>query len=378
MNTLYDLVARILDARDGSNDPVSERRALRAAIWGADQVTQKHAWSDYHTESIHAMNAPVDAVVSISPDGLLTIASGTLPDWMGEASVAFGNRLHIVGRRVNNTTATLENYHGTELLGQAITIVHDRLLIQDDVRQIYAVRNEREDTELLFAGASAFHLHQLRNNAVPGEPSFVTAARSGQPGQRRTELRLSPSPSSDITLRVSYYRISRKATVLHDCGTVSIDSDDLSAVTIDKPLKVSDLFDLVLVLSGNQHRPDAEMGFSVVDDNPSIADLTVKSIETPTKLRLMDTYQEIDGRGGILTQRLDLPPHACEAAAMYGEAKYLQIGNGSHGDFWQTIQMADAELRTAMEQESVLAPQSLCGPRVAIYTRPEKLVGVNP
>lgn len=377
MNTLYDLVARVLDARDGYNDPASLRRGLRAAIWGADQVTQRHAWTDYHTESTHLLNAPVNATASIDATGKLTINAGTLPAWMEEASVKIENRLHLVAHRNSDTEATLENYAGPALTNQTATIVHDRLIIRDDVRQIYAVRDQRNDIELIFVSAPCFHTHQVRHNGVPSEPMVVTSLRRQQ-HVRRTELCFSPPPARDTVMRVAYYRVARKATVLHDCGALSIANATPSVATITKPIRIDNPFDLVLVLSGNATKPDAAIGFSVADANPPVAELSVDSLLTPTTLKLSDDYQEVAGRGAILTQRLDLPPHAGEAAAMYAEAKFLQIGNGSHGDFWQTVQIADAEMRLAMEQEAVLARHASHGPRVAVYTRPETVVGVNP
>jgi hypothetical protein len=374
MNTLYDLVSRVLDARDGYNDPASLRRGLRAAIWGADQVTQRHAWTDYNTESIHQLNEPVEAVVSIDDSGALTIDSGTLPAWLAEASVKIGHRLHVVSARNSDTSATLENYSGPALPDQAVTFVHDRLILRDNVRQIYSVRNEAEDIELIFVGVAAFNTHQVRQNAVPSEPTVVTTSRLSH--SRYTELRVSPAPAVDTTIRVSYYRIARKATLMHDCGSVTITDADLSIATIGKPMRQEDLFDLVLVLSENANRPDADLGFSVADDNPAEAQLTVTEMADPISIQLADDYAEVESRGGVLTQLLDLPPHTHEAAAMYAEAKYLQVGNGSHGDYWQTVKMADEELRTAMELESVLARQSSIAPRVAIYTRPETTVSI--
>lgn len=373
MQTLYDLVSRILDARDGFNDPIAERRALRSAIWGADQVTQKHAWLDFHTESVRTMNAPVNRTASISVTGVVTVVNGVLPVWANEASVVIGDRSHVVSSVTSTTVATLENYSAIELVSWPIKIVHDRTFLSDDVRQVYSVRKESSDLELIFLSPAVFNSHQTHYNAVPGDPRVVTTARLPQIGNRRTELRLSPAPSHAMAIRVSYYRVARKATVLHDCGSVSIAADGL-AVTISKPMKATEFNDLVLVLSGNTQKPDADIGFSVVDANPSLADLTVKQSNSPTTLTLMDAYQQLSNRGGVLTQRLDLPPHACEAAAMYAEAKYLQIGTGSYGDFFQTIQMADAELRTAMEQESILMRGDQSGSRTAIYTQPERLV----
>ncbi len=65
MNTLYDLVSRVLDSRDGFGDMTNERRALRAAIWGAEQVAAKHEWNDYTTEATVMLNAPITITASV-------------------------------------------------------------------------------------------------------------------------------------------------------------------------------------------------------------------------------------------------------------------------------------------------------------------------
>jgi hypothetical protein len=378
MKTLYDLVSRVLDSRDGYNDPINFRRAVRSAIWGADQVTQRHAWTNYHTESVHVANAPVEITASVDTAGLLTATVGTLPAWTDEGSILIGHRLYVVSVRHSSTTATLENYAGPAIASQEMRVVHDRLIVRDDVRQIYTVRNELDDIELLFVDPITFNDHQIRQNGEPSDPQIVTVTRTSHDGNRKTELRMSPPPSLAIAIRVSYYRLARKATTVHDCGEVTIASGDLDLAIITKPIHVSSSFDLQLVLSENAIAPDANLGFSVSDANPSVATLPVTSIATTTTLNLAANHTAVAGVGGILTQLLDLPPHTSEAAAMYAEAKYMQVGAGSYGDYWQTVKMADAELITAMEQEATLSRRSPSGRRQPVYTRPVVLVASNP
>lgn len=370
MRTLYDLVSRVLDSRDGFNDATSFRRAVRAAIWGADQVTQRHAWTNYHTESIHAVNEPDDITASVSATGVLTATVGTLPSWAEEGSVLVASRLYVIATRDSDTQATLDNYAGPAITSQAMQVVHDRIVVRDDVRKIYTVRNDVDDIELLFVDPMAFQDHQIRQNGEPSSPEIVTVTRTSHDGNRNTELRISPPSSTDTVIRLSYYRLARKATIVHDCGSVTIGSGDLDLATIENPIRVTSAFDLQLVLSENETVPDANLGFSVSDANPAVATLPVSSIASTTTLNLASAYSAVTAVGGMLTQLLDLPPHTSEAAAMYAEAKYLQVGSGSYGDYWQTLKMADAELVTAMEQEATLARHSGFGSRRTIYSRP--------
>lgn len=368
MNTLYDLVSRVLDSRDGFGDMTNERRALRAAIWGAEQVSAKHEWGDYITEATAALQAPVEINASVSSAGVVTLGSGTLPAWAALASLKIDDTLHTVKTRDSDSQATLENYAGSGVTLTRLTLVNDRLLINDEVKSIFYVRNESQDLGLLFFSVQSFFQHRISSSGVTGDPCVVSAISVQYRHGRRTELRFSPAPATPTEIRLSYRRRPRKAVLVHDCESVSI---NMSTATIQKPVLLTDLTGLVLMLSGNSQRPDADIGFSLVDDNPPAESLEVIALASPTSLTLSSSHEDTEERGGVLTQYLDIPSYTSEAAAMYAEAKYLQIGNGSIGDFWQAVRIADAELRQAMEQESVLSKHASMPLRNSTYISPD-------
>ncbi len=299
---------------------------------------------------------------------MITLDSGTLPSWTVLASVKIGDSLHTVKTRNSDSQATIENYAGPAVQSTSLLLVHDRLLLNDEVKSIFYVRNNSQDIGLLFFSVQSFIQHRIRSSGVTGDPCAVSAISVQYRHGRRTELRFSPAPATPTEIRLSYRRRPRKAMLVHNCESVNI---NMTTATIHKPMMFTDLTGLVLMLSSNSERPDADLGFSLVDDNPPADSLDVSAVISPTSLTLSTSYGDVEERGGVLTQYLDIPSYTSEAAAMYAEAKYLQIGNGSIGDFWQSVRIADEELRQAMEQESVLAKHAAMPLRNSTYTAPD-------
>lgn len=376
MKTLYDLVSRILDSRDGYGDPVNTRRALRAAVWGYQQVSLRHRWNDYNTSDLRVLYAPVEITASIATDGTVTVSEGTIPAWIDLASMQLEHHNQVVAYQVSGTEFLLDGYDGPEVASITTKLVNNRMVILDSMIEIFAIRNVNTNTDMLFADTRVFRDSETMNQTAVSEPTHVVSVRYNHRGRRRTELRFSPAPSSQTSVRLDYYRGQRLATLAHDCGTVAITSS--GTVTLSKPISsrhatTLDTGSLILLLSSDELLPDADIGFSVVDDNVPEAELDVTEINSNTTITV-DSTDEVTDRGAILTHVLDLPQYTWEAAAMFAEAKYMQIGEGSVGEFWQTMKMAENELRNAMEQEGTLS-RSAISPRsrASTYTRPDTI-----
>lgn len=380
MRTLFDLVTRILDSRDGYDDPINERRAIRSAIWGYEQVAIRHRWASYTTAGIVQVKAPVELTASISDTGVVTVTAGTIPSWIESGSLYVSNRFQPVEKSLTASTFSLYDYAGPAVASGTVRLVNDRVFLSDRVRELFAVRNERTRADLLFSNPQQFRSIQVLDDMAISEPTLVTIVQTETVRNARTELRFTPAPSADTTFRVDYYRMQRPAAISHDCIEVFIDSVT-SIATIGEKLnslgmRTASLGKLLLIVSEDELRPDPDHGFTLAGGGISSEEYQVNEVTSSSTMTIKETLTaNVEGRGAVLTHVLDLPPNTAEAAAMYGEAKYMQIGQGSPGDFWQMMKMADAEMLYALESEGILSRnQTPPRYRTSTYQTPEQIV----
>ncbi len=377
MKTLYDLFSHVLDTEDAHDDHVNRRRALRAAVWGSEQTQSRHQWANYTVTTVARLNAPLTVLATVSATGLVTLdaAEDALPAWVQDASVQYSDHTFVISRRVSDTTLQLDGWGlGAIATNTSIRIVDDRYVLPDTVREIFEVRDEDSDIELYSVGPERFRLMQHTQNGTPSDPIAVTEVRTTGPLGQQTELRFVPAPSSQTDIAVSYVRRPRIASALHSCGSTAIAG---STVTVSSSLPYDLLSPdgLMLVVSTTASEPEPSFGFGVDEHASQIGVVhRVKSLTSRTELELFESVTAVTGKAAILTHELDFPEVAYNAAQRYAEAEFRRVGRGDVGEYWQTIQMADRELRLAMEQESKFTRQpSVPHSRPATYNYPENV-----
>lgn len=380
MNTLYDLFSHVLDTEDAADDPVNRRRALRAAAWGAQQVQSRHAWAGYTTTENVILYAPITTAATVSGDGILTVDAGEpdLPIWAGFATVVIDRIPYSTYRRIDNRSVALDNYSGAVIATpDNVRFACDRHKLTDTVRDIYSVRDESSEVNLNHVGPAQYRALLNRQDGVPNIPVAVTVVRSDTPHGRTTELRFVPSPSQDLQYSVAYHRNPRVSRTVHDCFSVEINA---GIAVVNKSLASTELLGGVLLVSENAQRPDGTFAFGVDEATRAEHILRIKSVTDRRTFVLEDSsITGITGRGGVITEELDFPPFAYNAAQRYAEAEFRRVGRGEVGEYWQTIKMADAELRLAMEQEATLRTEMpIATSRVGVYHLPENLVVSSP
>lgn len=374
--TLYDLISRILDSRDAYGDQVSMRRAARAAIWGAQQVVTRHSWSGYYTTLLATMQPPVGITASITANGVGTLTTGVLPDWASTGSIKLEDRYHPI-TALTTTTFQVSEYSAGAVASGSLELVHNRIPLRDEIRRLHHVRNEITQQDLILSGQDAYRERAVWNT-VSSEPTTAGVFRESIDGITRFELRLLPAPSVETKIRMEYERSPHAPSLSHDCGLVGIDSNDNSA-TLENALTNTAFSHaqsgrMVLLVSIDENPPDADFGFTLGNRHEPQDRWNVTAVPSRTELTLEGTVYDAEGQSAILTHLLDIPGGTWEAAAMFAEAKYMQIGEGSVGDFWQTIKMAEAELRQAMENEAkIRQPENAFQVRGSVYLPPERI-----
>lgn len=374
--TFHDLVSRILDSRDAHGDPVNLRRAARSAVWGAEQVVSRHNWSGYQTTLLAELQASVTLTVSVTTAGVATLDSGSLPTWANNGSVLIEDRYHPI-TQLTATTFQIAGYSAGVISSQSMELSHNRIPLRDDFRRINHVRNEVTQQDLILSDPHSFREREIWNS-VSSEPMTVAVFREEVNGLTRQEIRLLPSPSVKTQIRVEYDRAPHAPSLSHDCGLVDIDSSTNTA-TMENPLSSAAFSHaqsgrMVLLVSADENPPDGDYGFALGVRYEPQQRWDVSDVPNRTEVTLSGTVDNANEQAAILTHVLDIPEGTWEAAAMFAEAKYLQIGEGSIGEFWQTVKMAEEQLRHAMENEAkIRRPETAFPVRGSVYIPPEKI-----
>jgi hypothetical protein len=351
--TLYDVVQHLVDAEDVRGDETDRRRALRAAISGATDVAQKHQWKEYQVDSTATLFAPVVLEMAISSEGVATVSDGDIPSWAVSGSVLAEGKLWPV-LSVGDDSLTLRDWGGAVLSTADFKLVNNRIVMTDVIRSVQEITEKTQLGDPLHqVSPPALRTYQSDEDRRQAPPKRYAVGRFSD-GVRKTEITLSPAPASDTTLFLRYHRHPVYATMAHDCGSVTISSDNPKAASIEKGLgSGTDFLNAILVISETEELP---AGFLGIDDSGEVAaTLQVVSKSGSKSLVLAESAEPKAYQRAVLTQTLDLPDYAWNAVTLYAQANFYRSGRGEVGLYWQTMRMADEQLKIAMSQEATLA-----------------------
>lgn len=349
--TLQDVVSHVMDVRDLTENDVDLRRAVRSAVWGFQQATTRHQWSIYDTQFTAFFNGKVDdETISIDSAGVVTKDAGDdWPTWANLASVYIGEeRAYRVKTRDSTTQLTLENWTGETESSITYVLRHDRVIIPDDVREVFDVWNESEDWSLRVVDAKTFRNYDRPRIYNGSDPYIVTFRSVLTNGVQQTELRISPGATTDTELDVAYLRRPRKPTILVEKrGSGSSDT-----VTLDTPLPLgANVVGSLVRLSDNESHATADMPFGILTPNQATFEGIVDSQASTTSLDVSGigtfTSQPI-----VITDVLDIPIYLLNAVYMYAEAQMMRVGSNDLRSYRLLMNEADSELRYAMEQDA--------------------------
>lgn len=358
ITTLHDVVAHVLDVFDVQGDEVEYRRAIRSAQWGFQMASTRHRWVSYDTEHLARLNASVtEGTIDISSAGVVTRTGFVWPDWAAQGVIVIEDDVHRVAARLSDETLRLESWDFRSLTEQSYTLGHNRILLPHDVRTIFDAWDETGDYRLLGMDVVSFRDRDRWQLGSPGAPTYYTTRQVTLNGRVRTEVRVTPFPSIDSTIRFTYLRSPIQPILVHPLGLVSTAA---GVVTLDTSLPDEmDATGAWLRVSSTQTSPDANLAYSMSNPSDISWQGEVLAQTNTTTLQIEASAPNVTQRGAILTDLIDLPWFAVNAAKMYAEAQMHRMGRADTREYNQILQHADQELRFAMEMEGQIDRRSI-------------------
>ena len=346
---LHDLVSHVMDVFDLSDNPVDVRRAVRSCMFGYEVATSRHQWGTYDSQFSAYFNAAYDTgTVSIDTGGNVTLSGGTWPEW-SELALVYVNddRAYRVKDRVSSTVLKLENWTGETETGIKYVLRQDRVIIPEDVREVYDVWQEREDFTLRVVSQREFRDYDRPRIHSGADPYLVTFRSVTINGKHQTEMRVGPAVTTATELDVAYIRRPSMATVLSS-KTASASS---GVVTLQSPLPVGSSVVGCIVRHAGAVAPTPEFQFGIQSPMAATFEGIVES-QTSTSVINVPGIPDFSDESIVISSVLDIPPFLEGAVKLFAEAQMARIGRGDLREYRTLMMEADDMLRYAMEQDA--------------------------
>ena len=359
--TLQSLVSHVMDVFDLSDNEVDVRRAKRSALWGYEQALTRHTWNIYDEEATVYLNGEdKDGSVSINSAGEVTRTSPAWPSWADKASFYISDdRAYRVKTRDSDTQITLEDWNGQTESPTDFSLRHDRVFLPADVRKVYDVWHQGDDTCLQPVDTKTFREYDRPRIYKGSDPRIVCFRTAIVGGKHSTEMRVSPAATTAVELDVAYMRHSRMPFILEFCSDVNTAGNTVT-LTTPVPVGVNLVGCLVRVAADRAISPESEDGFGVYSEVPVAFEGFISEQTSTTQFTVVGVPAMSDGKL-VITDTLDVPPRLMLAVKSYAEAQMSRIGRGDIREYRTLMVEADEQLRYAMEQDAPYEQRSSFG-----------------
>lgn len=310
--TLLDVVAHLLDVEDVSNDAVSMRRCLRAAVAGVTDVMQRHQWRRYTVDLKFTIAEGQNEIVLA--DDVRSVA------WLGLASDV-----------VSSYSSSLSSESFGSPKWSARTVGYQEVSSAEAV-----------------AGAEGYAYER-----------FALFPRDGFGGFGETPgatIRLLDNSSQSRELFVRYHRYPVIPTLHMDLGKTTILQD---SPTIARPTNMPsvdiDTRGAAIAISGTANSPEGHLGSQQHGFHTPVSQTLAVSGVGDSGINLSEDGPSIANRGSFLTQWIDLPHYAWQAITLFAETHFYRTGRGDKLEYFKSMAMADRQMKVTMAQETTTA-----------------------
>ena len=352
--TYKDLVDHCLDWLGANPSAEARRDARRAILEAMRTIGAASPWSYYLTAGRMATVAPY-ATGTISYDNtggtyerMVTLTSGTWPDWAAFGWITINNVPYEVSARKSNTQITLTSSSnpGADVpAGTSYTLYRDSYPIPVDCRSIGAVvlpgyavdlvmdhPNDWMERRKLYRGAAT-----PRSYSIFGDANYLNTL----------QVTFFPPPDAIYPVDLLYLRRPRALSLEeYSAGKVTTTADS-ATVTGSGTEWASRHVGSVFRVSRTREAPTAPWGA-----NPTVCDRVVTAVNSSTSITLDDVVPEsLSSVPHVLSDPVDVEDGAMLTALLRCCEMYLGVARAKANGPW--LQQAyERELIRAREADS--------------------------
>lgn len=294
MTTWKDLIDHLVDWLGGNPGAEAHRDARRASLQGLRKLASAARWSYlYDRLRVNTVAPYSTGTVAYDHAGgaherLLTLTSGTWPEWAAQGSVRIGEVSYEVAERKSDTLVTLSvnSNPGADVASTSYTLYRDTYPLPTDFTAA---------GPLIIVGHSTLLSYEVpttwleRQRVLTGEALPATYCVRGDPNyQNALAISLFPPPDAAYQIDGVYERRPRDLKVEdYSAGTVSCTAG-ASTLTGSGTAWASKLVGTVIRLSASaQNLPTAEWG-----SNPAQQERVVTAVNSATSITVDEVWDE--------------------------------------------------------------------------------------
>lgn len=370
--TFQDAVENLLDQHEVERDGLNYRHARRACIEALRQLQSYHDWAAYRTTfTLLTVASQSSSTITFDFTGgaherMLTLASGTWPDWaaFGMIEIA-GEKYHVQSRESDTVlTLTANSNPGADLAaGTTYSLYRDTYPLPVNFRKLVQVIDTEQQRSLGIIEDSVQHHLSRTVYSSPDTPWHVTV-RADQEYYGSLSLVLTPPPSTARYFDVLYVRTARDLYIdRHNAGTVAVAAGS-TTVTGTSTAFPEDCIGSVIRFSETSTAPTGVPGTfngSTPIDNRYYAQRVITARGSATSLTIdqaVSSATALSGDSYTISDPLDIEYHSMFGAFMaLAEAEFFKLAGRK--DWMERASYARSKVLEAIETDSraTVAPQ---------------------
>jgi hypothetical protein len=361
-HTFRDIVDRVLDRLDSEPTDRNQRLARRAVADAYRDLPNRSTWSWYDRTAVFATSAPYTTGTIAydhtggAHDRMVTLTTGTWPDWSRAGVLKIGTSYYRVEQRVSDTLLTLEeraNPGEDVASGTTYSLQRPTYDLPTDFRRSRGLYNLTNDWWMQPRSFDELLTFERADRHSPGiSRSYAIASVNDSLG--RLAIHLSPTPSAAATMELFYESKGRDLLMEYEAqGSVETTAGSTTVAGTSTAFADKHVGSLFRVSAHTTIEPTEETGSAVTGAyNPYTFQSRVLRVTNTTTLVLEDacpiTYS---GVKYCLSDPLDVEPEALfpalVAMANANFARLIKSNNIASYD-----RDADIALRLAKENDN--------------------------
>lgn len=360
--TFTDVVEELLDSQEIERTELNLRNAIRAVQEAYRFLSASHDWSYYQNRSIiptvasYSTGTVTGDYTGGANERMLTLASGTWPDWAAFGRITISGTTYTVATRESDSIITLSpnsTFTSDIAAGTSYELFRDTYELPVDFKRLIRLMDVDNEHEVEVVSDGTHQVSQLTYFKSPDTP-WQVAIRGVAEYYGSMSLSFSPPPSAIREYDLLYVRQPRQLNIeKYNTGTVTI-TGSTTTVTGNSTAFPEDCVGSIIRISSTATEPTGVAGVSSGTVNRYYAQRTITARASATSLTIDATVSTstLTTVGYVISDPVDIEHHA-----MYGALRSLALAEyirlkGHYGEYRAQREEAMRELRLAMENDS--------------------------
>lgn len=350
--TYSDLVQYVCDTHDVSRSGLDERRARAAVQYAYRDLPLKHSWSYFFRQRLLQTVAEYSTGTVVydhtggASERMLTLTTGTWPDWAAYGRVIIDSVHYEVDTRVDGSIITLaeSSNPGADVASTTYSIYRSAYPLPQDFHQLSGPVWDVADERPLHSVDPVQHHTALQVfYQDPDTPYHCTVRATGKQ-YGGMNLIFGPPPASARTYDVLYKAAPRRLAIdEYSAGTVAVSAT--ATVTGTATVFPPNCVGSIIRISSGPIKPSNLMGSLDGTDNPFVIQGVIKTRTSDTVIVLEEAVtQTLSGVGYVISDPIDLEPDTMLTALQrMAEAEFSRLAGRK-----------DAALKQGLARQAVI------------------------